>query len=245
MATRILTWNLQGRERPDLDEVADLIASFRPDVVALQEVQRRQARALAARLGWTVAWRVKHWSVVVPPEGLALLTPTPAGDLATVCLAHRWRFWSWRRRIAVRATVAGPDGSLAVVATHLGAGVDDAERSRQASRTVAAVQAGHAGRVGACILGDLNTRPGSAVLATYEAAGFRDAWAERHPGELGATNWRRGARDGAPTQRLDYVLVDGALEVDAADVPAADFGRWGALSDHLPVVVTVSPGRRG
>ena len=241
--TRVLTWNLQGREDPDLDEVADAIAAFGPDVVALQEVHRRQARAIARRLGWVASWRFKHWSLVVRPEGLAVLTPAPAVDVATVHLAHRLRFWSWRRRIAIRATVAGPDGPLALVATHLGAGVGDEERTRQARRTVdAGVEGSHG--VGACIVGDLNTHPGSPVLAAYDAAGFRDAWADVRPDEPGATNWRPGPRDAAPTQRLDYVLVSGSLTVLVADVPGAGEAgarRWGALSDHLPVVVTLAP----
>ncbi len=241
--TRVLTWNLQGREHPDLDEVAGVIEGFGPDVVALQEVHRRQVRALAERLGWASAWRFKHWSVVVRPEGLAVLAPAPAIDLATVHLAHRLRFWSWRRRIAVRATISGPDGPLALVATHLGAGVGDEERTRQARRTVDAVAAGPAEVVGACIVGDLNTHPGSPVLAAYGVAGFRDAWADARPDEPGATNWRPGPRDAAPTQRLDYVLVSDSLTVLEADVPAAGepgARAWGELSDHLPVVVTLA-----
>lgn len=245
MTTRILTWNIQGRERPDLAEVVAAIAAFRPDVVALQEVQRRQARAIAARLGWTVAWRFKHWSLVVRPEGLGVLVPGPTVDVATVHLARRFRFWSWRRRIAVRASVGGPDGPLTVVATHLGAGVGDVERARQAGRTVDAVAGGSSGVVGACVVGDLNTHPGSPVLAAYEVAGFRDAWAEVRSAEPGATNWRPGPRDGAPTQRLDYVLVSDSLAVLSAEVPSTGepgARRWGELSDHLPVVVTVALG---
>ena len=246
--TRILTWNLQGRERPDLDVVAAAIASFGPDVVALQEVQRHQARALAERLGWTSAWRFKHWALAVPPEGLAVLAPTALVDVATVHLAQRWRWWSWRRRIAVRATVAGPEGPLAVVDTHLGAGVPETERTRQASRTIEVAVAVGSGALGTCIAGDLNSRPGSAVLGIYAAAGFRDAWSEVRPDEPGPTNWRRGLRDGPPTQRLDYVLVDPSLAVESAELPSAPAPGgvpWGALSDHLPVIVTVTPGDGG
>ena len=244
VATRILTWNLQGRERPDLDVVCDVIAGLAPDVVALQEVQRGQARAIARRLGWSVGWWFKHWPVVFPPEGLALLSPRPLADTGMTRLAHRWRFWSWRRRISVRATVDGPDGPLAVVGTHLGAGVGDAERARQARRTVDALRAGGTGPGDGCVAGDLNTDPGSPVLATFAAAGLRDAWEEACPGGGGATNWRPGPRDGAPTQRLDFVLVSEGLDVVSAWVPTMGepgFERYGALSDHLPLLVTVAP----
>lgn len=242
MATRILTWNLQGRERPDLEAVATVIAEARPDVVALQEVQRVQARWLAARLGWSMVWRFKHWPVVVPPEGLALLSPVPLADLATVHLAHPFRVWSWRRRIAVRAAVVTADGPLAVVATHLGAGVGDVERTRQAELAVRMLGTGGVSLQRGCVVGDLNTHPGSEVLATFATYGLRDAWAELRPGEPGPTNWSRGPRDRPPDQRLDYVLVGAGLEVVDVALPASGepgFARYGELSDHLPVTVTV------
>ena len=237
MPTRILTWNLQGRARPDLEAVAEVVGAAGADVVALQEVQRAQARRLAQLLDRQLIGRFKHWPVVHPAEGLALLAPRPVTDLRTVVLAHHLRFWSWRRRVAVRATVATADGPLPIVVTHLGAGVPEAERVRQAELTVAALDGPHG-----CIAGDLNTRPGSSVLAAYRAAGLRDAWDDVRPGEQGPTNWRPGPRDVEPTQRLDYVLVSETLEVISAAVPAwgdPGFERFGALSDHLPVTVTV------
>lgn len=240
VATRLLTWNLQGREHPDLGQVAAHVEHLGADVVALQEVSRRQARRLAARLGWSVEWRFKHWSVVVPPEGLALLSPDPIQGTATTHLAHRYRPWSWRRRIAVGATVATPDGPFGVVVVHLGAAVGDEERSRQARLAIGALDA--TGAPKGVLAGDLNTHPGSPVLAVLGDAGLRDAWAAARPGEAGPTNWRPGPRDRPPTQRLDYVLVGDGLDVVAADVPGpgdADLGRFAALSDHLPLAVTV------
>lgn len=242
MATRILTWNVQGRARPDLESLATVIADSLPDVVALQEVQRAQARWLAARLGWSLVWRFKHWPLVVPAEGLALLSPSPVEDVATVHLAHPYRVWSWRRRIAVRGTAVAADGPLVVVAVHLGAGVGDGERARQAELSVGLLGAGRAPVGRGCVVGDLNTRPGSEVLDAFAAHGLRDAWGDLHPDEPGPTNWSRGPRDRAPDQRLDYALVGGGLGVVDVTVPThgePGFERYAALSDHLPVTVTV------
>jgi endonuclease/exonuclease/phosphatase family metal-dependent hydrolase len=241
VATRVLTWNLQGRERPDLDQVAAHVEAVGADVVSLQEVTRRQARRLAACLGWSVEWRFKHWSVVVPAEGLALLSPHPVHGPTTTHLAHRYRPWSWRRRIAVAATVVVPDGPLGVVVVHLGAGVGDEERTRQARLAIAAL--GATGAPQGVVAGDLNTHPGAPVLAALESSALRDAWAQARPGEAGPTNWRPGPRDRPPTQRLDYVMVTAGLDVVAAEVPGAgdaDLDRFAALSDHLPVAVAVS-----
>ncbi len=241
MTVRVLTWNLQGRERPDLDAVLGVVRDLRPDVVCLQEVQRRQATWLAERLGWTSTWRFKHWPVVAPAEGLAVLAPEPPDEVRTVVLARFVAVWSWRRRIALRGVVRTSVGDLEVVDVHLGAGVAEAERVRQALLTAGAV----VGPVG-LVAGDLNAHPGSAVLAAFASDGLRDAWPEAEPGSPGPTNWLPGPRDGAPTQRLDYVLVGDGLAVVAAELPGPDEvadGALGALSDHLPLVVTVDRDR--
>lgn len=234
---RILTWNLQGRDGPDMAAVAVEIVDRRPDVVVLQEVQRGQAAALGEALGWAVTWRFKHWPVVVPPEGLAVLTPFPPRSVRTVHLATRLRFWSSRRRIAVVVVIDGPSGPLTIADTHLGAGVGDAERLRQAARLSKAVGGGDA-----VIVGDLNTHPGSIVLGTLAADGFRDAWLDLFPNRPGATNWPPGPRTGPPTQRLDYVLLSDDLWAASAELAALDepaFERYGRLSDHLPLVVAI------
>lgn len=243
VATRVLTWNVQGRESPDLEQVASHVEASGADVVALQEVTRRQARRLATLLGWEAEWRFKHWSVVVPAEGLALMSPHPIQGAATTHLAHRYRPWSWRRRIAIGATVAVRDEALGVVVVHLGAAVGDEERTRQARSAIGALEA--TGAPEGVIAGDLNTHPGSPVLASFAASGLRDAWEVARAGEPGPTNWRPGPRDRPPTQRLDYVLVTAGLVVVAAEVPDArdaGFERFAALSDHLPVIVAFERG---
>lgn len=238
MSLRLTTWNIQGRARPDLAAVADVLRDQGADIVALQEVQRRQARALAAGLGWTVVWRWKHWPVVLPAEGLALLTPVPAGRVEVVALAQRWAFWSSDRRIAVAADLTTATGTgVRLVDTHLGAGVGDAERSRQAR--IVTDLAGPEG----IVAGDLNTSPRSSVLETFRSGGLRDAWVDVHDeADRGFTNWGTSPRHEPPVQRLDYVLVGSRVRVVDASTPAfgdPGFERYGRLSDHLPVTVTL------
>lgn len=237
MALRITSWNLQGREGLDVDRVASVLVGLGSDVVALQEVQKAQAEALAARLGWVCRWWFKHWSVVHPAEGLAILSPRPLAEARCVHLAHRWRIWSWRRRVAV----LGRLGDTLIVDVHLGSGVGDPERARQANLVVEAVGSA----ASAVVVGDLNTAPESEVMAVFGAAGFRDAQTALHPGRNDATNWRRGIRTGPPTQRLDYVLFRGDVavaDVVVGDSPDPDWARLAALSDHAPVTATLTPG---
>lgn len=236
---RITSWNLQGRQGLDLDAVASTLVRLDADVVVLQEVQRAQAAALADRLRWRCRWWLKHWSIVHPPEGLAILSASPLADAARIHLAHRWRVWSWRRRIAVLGVVGG----VTVVDIHLGAGVGGLERVRQARLVLAAV----ADTEDVVIGGDFNAAPGSDVLAAFAAEGFRDAWKEIHGSTDYATNWRRGVRSGPPGRRLDYVVIRGALTARDAmvgDAAAPDWTRLADLSDHAPITITVDRDRR-
>ena len=43
----IMSWNLQGSQRPSIGKVADKIQQIQPDVIAIQEIQKHQARALS------------------------------------------------------------------------------------------------------------------------------------------------------------------------------------------------------
>ncbi len=211
--------------------VAAALAEFEPDVLLLQEVQRDQLGALGSALQTTEArWRFKHWPVRVPAEGLGVLSQLPLVDVRVQVLAHRWSLWNWRRRIAVHVGVVVGDRMIRVVNTHLGAGVSAAERSRQAE---ALLEVATAARV---IAGDLNAEPGAVELVPFGARGYVDAERSLHAGVPGSsTNWKLGPRDEAPTQRLDYLMVQPDVIVLTAFVPE-DHQRWAPLSDHLPVI---------
>ncbi len=72
----IVTWNLQGSRGVDAEGMSGVLDAVRPDVIALQEVERGQARRLAAALGdASMRWAFKHFSWRTWPEGLAVLTP--------------------------------------------------------------------------------------------------------------------------------------------------------------------------
>jgi endonuclease/exonuclease/phosphatase family metal-dependent hydrolase len=231
----IVTWNIHGSERPDLDAIGQRLGAFGADVVALQEVRRSQARALGERLGWvTVHWSFKHWPLWNPAEGLAVLSPHPLLDSRTVTLSRGAPPWNYRRRIAQLCVLGLGEHRLRLANSHLAS--DDADaRFEQAQRLVAAREDG------SFVVGDLNAQPGRRVLRLLLEAGLRDAWAELHPNPNpaeGATSWRRQDPDDRPSQRIDYVLVPTGYGIVAAAVPSAadsDLSAYRRLSDHLPV----------
>lgn len=123
---------------------------------------------------------------------------------------------------------------------------------REAEALIAAIRA--AALPGEPILlgGDLNSAPGSPVLAALAAAGLRDAFAEAHaaasasphpPAPLDAwTTQRLGAR----ALHLDHLLSDGAGSVGGLrptgigpSHPAGP-GRFDGLSDHWPKIIEFS-----
>jgi endonuclease/exonuclease/phosphatase family metal-dependent hydrolase len=223
---RILTWNLRGSHRPDLGLVAEVIREHEPDVVALQEIRRGQARGLAGRLGWQHAWARKHhpytpvawWTT----EGLAIASPHPLRDVVRRSLAPGVSTWTSRHRVVVAATVDGPVGALRVYDTHLAAHHRPDERIAQARRVADLVRA-EAPPL-AVVAGDLNAAGEAEVLREFHPVGLRD------PGG-GPTN-----PSISPRSRLDFVLVPERSRV--TEQWESEGGQWWwSISDHVPVVV--------
>ena len=223
---RILTWNLRGAGRPDLQLVAEVIREHRPDVVALQEVRRAQAATLARLLGWHHTWARKHhpytpfaWWL---SEGLAIMAPGPLSSITRRTISPGVSTWTYRHRIVLAATVDRDDDRLRLYDTHLAAHRHPDERIAQAGR-VAALVSEEAAPL-AVVAGDLNAPGEVEVVREFHPVGLRD------PGG-GPTN-----PSIAPRSRLDYVLVPERSRVtEQWESPGGEW--WWAISDHVPVVV--------
>ncbi len=232
MTTRLtmITWNVQGHAGVDAPGVAAVLRRARPDVVALQEVQRAQARAIAAALGapWRLAWGFKHWPVVARPEGVAVLTRHTLVGSHVQVLRSAVPVRSHRRIALVADVIAGP-ARLRVASVHLSpeAGAD-AVRLRELSRVATAGPT--------VVLGDLNVPDLGPLRPIVDAHGWVDCW---DPAEgQGSTHWAAGPRAGRlPDHRLDYVLAAAQVGVERAEIPTGDLDHLAALSDHLPVTV--------
>ncbi len=209
--------------RVDLGRIADVIASYDPDIVALQEVDAGRPRSgsvdqaadLGARLGLAVEYAV---CVERGCEryGIATLTRLPVIETRHIELpsvSHRRS--EPRRALVTRLEWPAPGATLAVVNTHLS--ILGAERPAQIAMIASELDADEV-----IVAGDLNCTPWSPAMKPLRS---RLKSATRR-----ARTWP--AR--LPVIPLDHILYAGKLDVLEA-------GTWrGAAarraSDHLPVV---------
>lgn len=203
----------------DLDRIAAVIASFAPDVVALQEVDAHRPRsgsvdqteALATRLGM----RGTFGACIDKGDGrygIATLSRLPVVETRQLCLPaqpHRRRS---EPRCALVTRLAWAGGELDMVNTHLS--IVPGERPAQ----VAAIADGLGGD-DVVIAGDFNCTPRALrrLCCGLKAAGRARSWPAR-----------------LPLLSLDHILYRGALAV----VHAGAWREAGAnrASDHLPIV---------
>lgn len=220
---RVLTWNILGSRRPDISALTEVISDLIPDVVAVQEIQKRQAKLLAAALGWHALWTRKHYPYTPliwwRAEGLALLTPHGLSETVTASISPGVSTWTYRHRVAMAATVRRGTESLRIANTHLASHSTD-DRIAQARRTATLVGEARP----AVAVGDLNAADEPEVIREFTALGLTD------PGG----NFSNPSI--APTQRIDYILVPEHGSVTLRHTPDGD-DVWNKLSDHLPVLV--------
>lgn len=229
---RVLTWNVWGL-RAGTRPVAAVLRAARVDVACLQECPRGPLAGVRTR----ILARAAGMRLVGRAAGVALLVGAgiDVDDVATAREPRRWRGWWWtypRASVSARLREAGSaGGGSAVVAVVVHLDVDEAARLRHARRLLAE----HGDKERWFLAGDLNAAPGDPA---------RDLLA-RDLHDPGTVPTYPAGRARPPRRRIDAVLVRG-LEPAATQVPRAQAGdgrgrRGRPLSDHLPVLVTLTP----
>ena len=212
-----------GDEHVDLGRIAAVIASFDPDVVALQECghngngSAEQAEELGVRLSMEARF-VPCLERKNTNYGLATLSRLPILETAVVPLPHRGRvFWSEPRRALV-TRVATADGlEIQLVNTHL-----STIKGEQPSQVMALGQA--LGAPDLVLAGDFNCTPRSATYRSLcDPLSAAVARTRTWPALM-------------PIFHFDHIFFRGALRVMSS-------GRWlggpaRIASDHLPVVAS-------
>jgi endonuclease/exonuclease/phosphatase family metal-dependent hydrolase len=222
----VLTWNVHGSARPDLDALASGIKVESPDVVVLQEIRKRQAASLAALLQMRYSWSLKHspytklmwWR----SEGAAIMTPHLLDAVGHTEVSDEQPMRSWRRRIVQWGLVGRADRSMLMIYNLHLSPHDDADSRRDEAARVNALIATIGEDPPAVVAGDFNDADDPTVIDLL-------------PGIEHVVPPMSNPAD-APAQRLDHVLLPAHAQDVTVSVPAGGT-EWAAISDHLPVTV--------
>ena len=237
MTLKIMTWNLQGSQRPDMFKIADKIQQLQPDVIAIQEIQKHQARALSRRLGWSYVWAFKHngYGPLLPrrAEGMAIMSRSLLTNAGKTTLSSGYGRFTYRRRIAMWATINIHGQQFALFNTHLASDDNGDEGSTQAQRLRKIIDAHR--QLPTVIAGDFNDYQRPDIVKILNGDKNHDAWTyAQSRSRNGLTNPTKN-----PYQRLDHILVPRTHTIARIKVPDTD-QSWIELSDHLPVIATIN-----
>ncbi|WP_230534110.1 endonuclease/exonuclease/phosphatase family protein [Microvirga roseola] len=235
---RILTYNVRrclgtdGLLSPE--RVAEVIAAYEPDVVALQELDVRRARTggvdqahmIAETLGMQMHF---HASLRVMEEeyGNAILTHRPSHLVKAEGLpGPGWRPPEPRGALWASVNLGGSD--VQVINTHLG--LRRRERLAQIDRLLSRHWLEHpACREPIILLGDFNASPRSRAYQRL-AACLQDAQmvSRLHRPRPSFPSW-------LPVLRIDHVFVSRSIKVLRTETVRTPQAR--IASDHLPLLV--------
>jgi endonuclease/exonuclease/phosphatase family metal-dependent hydrolase len=225
-AIRVMTWNIHGvhgrNPRFELAEVIEFIQHHRPDVIALQEVDSRRPReagisnpfdALQAALG-SHGIGAKAITTADGDYGQALISRWPilAAEVHDISYQER------EPRRAIRCDISAPQGTVRLIATHLGLSIR--ERHDQVRALLRLISDSPITTV---VLGDFND--------WFWVGSVRKALASRLP----ARSRQRTFPAICPVFRFDriYCRPASALVSTYTDKAARH------LSDHLPVIAEI------
>ena len=236
---RILTYNVHrcvGADgKLDVARVAKVIAHWRPDVVALQELDVGRARTGGVDQAHAIAelLDMKHHfnaalQVAEERYGDAILTAAPLELVKAGGLPGSKTVKGLEPRGALWVKIRFGEHVLSVVNTHLG--LVPHEQRAQAAALMGPAWLGHADcHDPAILLGDFNA---TSRHATYRRVAERMYDAQRQVK-------RRRSKPTFPARmpmlRIDHVFVSRSVAVSAIHVSGAGLAR--VASDHLPLVV--------
>lgn len=235
-SVRLMTYNVHsclGTDgRLDPSRIAAVIAEYKPDIVALQELDVSRMRSLRTDQARMIATALKmhfhfHAAMEVKEEkyGDAILCRWPM-EVRRVAHLPTVRAWlAFEMRGALWVTVATPAGPLQVINTHLG--LSGKERLAQVESLLGPEWLGNPECQHPVVLcGDFNALR-SGVLRRVTAVGYRHAATGK--------SLRATFPSVRPLVALDHVFASADVAVKQVMVPHSPLTR--VASDHLPLIV--------
>ncbi|MDJ1132188.1 endonuclease/exonuclease/phosphatase family protein [Streptomyces iconiensis] len=263
---RVMTVNVLERTYADWDRRRHVLArgieSWRPDIVALQEVVGEGDHDGTAELlggGWQL---VAHPRWSASGVGAVLASRWPLGAVRATAFPDtgRTEAGAWRGLTVVEVRAPGPFGTV-LIAHHKPSWPRGYEAEREAQAVMAArLIDSMAGSGHVVLLGDFDAAPDAASVRFWTgrqsldgvSVCYLDAWAAAHPDEPGHTFSpanplvRRGDMPEDEGRRIDYVMVrcgdhGPTLHVTRCERVFAEAvdGVW--ASDHYGLVADLVP----
>ncbi len=238
---RVMTYNVHscigtdGQLSPE--RIAKVIAHFRPDVVALQEVDVGRARTGGVDQAHRIAHLLEmdfHFNAALQVEeeqyGDAILSTLPMRLIKTGPLPGLPGWPNLEQRGALWVGIQFNSIEIHVFNTHLG--LVPKERRIQIQSLLGPEWMDHPGCQDPIIFcGDLNVLSASWVCRRLRGRLKEAATHAIHKHLRGTFHSR------FPTVRIDHVFVSRLLRVESVHVPATEAVRL--ASDHLPLIVDI------
>lgn len=240
-ALRIMTYNVHSCVGMDAklscERIARVIAQYKPDVVALQEIdvgrQRTDSADQAALISDYLRMKFHfHPTIHLEDEryGDAILTHLPMRLIKADRLPEPVGKPLSEARGAIWVAVDVNGTEVQVINTHFG--LLPGERSVQAEALLSGDWLGHPKcRKPVVLCGDFNAGPGSTVCRRLGTR-LRDVQLELEAHRPKKTFFGR-----YPTFRIDHIFADPDVKIVHIEVPSTQLTR--VASDHLPLIVDV------
>jgi endonuclease/exonuclease/phosphatase family metal-dependent hydrolase len=230
---RIMTYNLHNgfntKGKLDIEEIAQVIESNNPDIVALQEVSR----------GWVVSGRLDMLAWLSQRLNMPYVFGPTADPFWGNAILSRYPILAYSREelpprdlfilrgFIVALIDLGNNQRIKVIDTHFHH-LEGQTDIRQLQSKAILNFLGGIDNNSIILLGDFNAEPTDREMTMFFKANLTDAAARMNP-KLAYTF----ASDN-PHQRIDYIWVSHDLVVRDVQVPLS------TASDHLPVVAVIN-----
>lgn len=221
---RVVSYNIHfganAKGKPAISTISDFITTIAPDILCLQEVDRKTVRSLfldqSSRLSEDLSMEMVFGKVddVLPgTTGNAILSKFPILSVENKILPS-WKY----KRSALKATIKTPSGNINVINAHLSLSKDIRRKQIEIVKDWILEY-----RLPTILMGDFNTSDVAELMPLLSILNDTAAIADKtHINTFENNKYK---------SRIDYVFAPKTFFIKSYKVPTFHF------SDHYPVIV--------